>query len=106
LSFEICACLRNRKRGDLAGTFIGGGGCHALKHAPRAPKIEEWQVPWKLWQVPQVWWWACPILIQFCSFSVHFRSFIQFVHFLTDKIKNQELVIINKIKLQNKNKNN
>jgi hypothetical protein len=77
-----------------------GGQQHA-KQAPHAPKIEEWQVPWKLWQAPQVWWWACPILVQFCSFSVRFRSFIQFVHFSTDKIKNKELATIYNIKLQN-----
>jgi hypothetical protein len=63
-----------------------------------------------------VWWatqaWSlmgctCVVLfVPFRSFSVHFRSFIWFVHFSSDKIKYQELVTIYNIKLRNRNKNN
>jgi hypothetical protein len=45
--------------------------------------------------------WALSHSGQILFFSVCFGSFIQFVHFSTDKIKNKELATIYNIKLQN-----
>ncbi|KAK2401895.1 hypothetical protein QL285_051456 [Trifolium repens] len=42
-----------------------------------------------------------PVFVHFRFFSVCFRSFIQFVHFSTDKIKNEELATIYNKKLRN-----